>query len=394
MIPKKAGIILRTVVSYSSEEVVGLTDVFDYIRWRGDLTFRQDPPNEVDALVFSALAYIRYCGQLEDGINSVRLLRDAYQDFLSFEGSNLRVRVKRDLELFKAAAQSVRFGECALCMYMERFIPEEETQFAAVTFLLDDGSAFLAFRGTDDTLVGWKEDFNMSFQQTVPAQRLALEYTELFASIHLMPLRLGGHSKGGNLAVYAGAGVSPDIQKRILEVYNNDGPGFSEDFITDSGYLRIVPKIKTFVPQSSVIGMLLEHEEPYIVIRSNQVSLLQHEIYSWEVIGKRFVEMESITADSRFLDLTIKNWIAEMTPQERNILVDALYDLLSSGEVDSALDIFRLKNIRHYLKALSTNGNMRKLFSDELRSLVAAAKKATEQFTLPEQAEEQKSLTE
>ena len=209
--------------------MVYLTDVFDYIRWRGDLSFRQDPPNEVDGLIFSALAYIRYCGELEENVNSVKLLCDAFQDFSQHEESNTRVRVKNDLELFKAAANSVRFGQCALCMYKERFVPDEETQFAAVTFLLDDGSAFLAFRGTDDSLIGWKEDFNMSFQKTVPAQRLALEYAENFAAAYLMPLRLGGHSKGGNLAVFAAAGLLPNFQNRILEVYNHDGPGLSED---------------------------------------------------------------------------------------------------------------------------------------------------------------------
>lgn len=365
-----------------------MTDLFDYIKWRGDLTFRQDPPNAVDALIFSALAYIRYTGILENSFNSRVSLHDAAEELFAIKDHTSRVRVKRDLELLKAAAASTRFSRCFLCRYMERSIPERETQFAAVSFLLDDGSAFLAFRGTDDTLMGWKEDFNMSFQDSVPSQRLALGYVKSFADDFLLPLRLGGHSKGGNLAVFAGAGVSQEIQKRILAVYNNDGPGFSEQMTKGPGYIRIVPKIRTFVPQSSVIGMLLEHEEPYTVVRSNQVSLLQHEIYSWEIVGKNFVEMEEITADSRFLNLTIKNWIAEMSPEERNVLVDAMFDLLASGEVNSALDIFQLKNIRHYLKALSENGNMRKLFSTELRALVAAARKAKQEFDLTPRIEQ------
>ena len=359
-----------------------MTDLFDYIKWRGDLTFRQDPPNAVDGLIFSALAYIRYAGALELRFNAEVTLRQASEDFFSLNDHASRVRVKRDLELLKAAAGSVRFGETILSRYMEHSSSTRETQFSAVSFFLDDGSAFLAFRGTDDTLTGWKEDFNMSFQYPVPAQRLALTYTKAFAEEHLVPLRLGGHSKGGNLAVYAGSGVSPKVQDRILTVYNNDGPGFTEEMMTDPGYIRIVPKIRTFVPQSSVIGMLLEHEEPYTVVRSDQVSILQHEIYSWEIIGKHFVEMEEITADSRFLNLTIKHWVAEMDASERNILVDTMFELLSSGEVSSALDIFQLKNIRHYLKALSENGNMRKLFSDELKSLVAAARKAKQEFDL------------
>ena len=361
-----------------------MTDVFDYIKWRGDLSFKADPPNAVDALVFSALAYIRYDDPTVAQIGAGLPLRDAADMFFQLQDTAERVRVKRDLELLKIAAESERFGGCRLYKYQEHHIPEEETQFAAVSFILGDGSAFLAFRGTDDSLMGWKEDFNMSFQESVPAQRLAACYVREFSAELLLPLRLGGHSKGGNLAVYAAAKSGPQIQRRILDVFNNDGPGFSEAMMRDPGYLAIVPKIRTFVPQSSVIGMLLEHEEPYTVVKSAQVSLLQHEIYSWEVMGKDFTKMEEITEGSRFLDLTIKNWIAQMEIRERNVLVDTMFELLASGEVSSATDIFHLKNLRHYMKALSENGSMRKLFSGELRSLVAAARKAREQLSMSE----------
>ena len=365
-----------------SNEVIIMPDIFDYIKWRGDLSFRSDPPNEIDALVFSGLAYICYGVTLSSNIIARATLREAAREVLEAPDALSRSQIKNDRELLKAASESDRFGNCILTHYTEHMVPEEETQFAAVAFLLDDGSAFLAFRGTDDSLTGWKEDFNMSFRESVPAQRMAVEYVESFVLSHTLPLRLGGHSKGGNLAVYAGARVAENTQKRILHVYNNDGPGFGSHMMTDEGYLRIVPKIRTFVPQSSVIGMLLEHEEPYTVIKSDQVSLLQHDFYSWRLLARSFIRMEDITADSRFLDMTIKNWIAQMTSQERNILVDELFGLLESGEVSCAMDIFHPRNIRHYLKALSANGNMRKLFSDELRSLVAAARKARVQFTV------------
>lgn len=361
-----------------------MPDIFDYIKWRGDLSFQSDPPNEIDALVFSGLAYICYGATLSADTSACATLREAAQEILSSPDALSRALIRKDRELLKVASESDRFGDSILTHYVDRMIPEEETQFAAVTFLLDDGSAFLAFRGTDDSLTGWKEDFNMSFQESVPAQRLAVDYAESFVREHTMPLRFGGHSKGGNLAVYAGARVAENIQSRILRVYNNDGPGFGPHMMTDEGYLRIIPKIRTFVPQSSVVGMLLEHEEPYTVVRSDQVSLLQHDFYSWRLLANAFIRVEEITADSRFLDITIKNWIAQMSPQERNVLVDALFDLLESGEVNDALDIFHPRNIRHYLKALSANGDMRKLFSGELRSLVAAARKARDRFSISE----------
>lgn len=220
----------------------------------------------------------------------------------------------------------------------------------------------------------------MTFQQTIPAQRLALQYTRDVALEHTVPMRLGGHSKGGNLAVFAAARSSPMIQQRILEVFNHDGPGFTKYLMGDPGYLVMVPKIRTYIPQSSVIGMLLEHEEPYTVIHSKTVGLLQHDLYSWEVMGRSFLPMQEITENSQFLDITIKTWFAEMSNQERNQLVDVMFSLLGTGGVDNAIDIFHPKNIKTYLKTLSSDANMRRVLSTEFQGLIEAAKKTRLQF--------------
>lgn len=357
-----------------------VSGIFDYLKWRGDLTFTQDPPNAVDALIFSALAYIRFSDEAEAFSGVPVLLRSAAEEFFLQDAPEKDIRVKNDLELLRQAAASVRFGFAKLYLYRDVLIPKQETQFAAVTFLLDDGSAFVSFRGTDYSLVGWKEDFNMAFQQTVPAQRLAQQYVREVAGEYIGPLRLGGHSKGGNLAVFAAARSAHTIQERILEVYNNDGPGFTEYMMGDPGYLAMVPRIKTFVPQSSVIGMLLEHEEPYTIIKSKQVGLLQHEIYTWEVMGKAFIPMEEITEGTRFVNATIKDWFAGMTNQERNQLVDVMFGLLGTGGVESALDILHPKNVRTYLKTLSQDNNLRKILSEEFANLMEAARRTRERF--------------
>jgi len=192
---------------------------------------------------------------------------------------------------------------------------------------------------------------------------------------YMAPLRLGGHSKGGNMAVFAAARSSPMVQQRILEVYNNDGPGFTDYLMGDPGYLNMVPRIRTFIPQSSVIGMLLEHEEPYTVIRSKTVGILQHDPYSWEVMGNGFLPVRETTADSKFLDATIKAWFADMTNQERNQLVDVMFTLLGTGGVETTMDIIHPKNIRNYLKTLSADNNIRKVLSEEFQNLIEAAKR-------------------
>ena len=357
-----------------------MSDIFDYLKWRGDLTFTQDPPNAVDALIFSALAYIHFSDEPEAFSDAPVLLRSAAEAFFLQAHPEEDIRVKNDLELLRLASESVRFGFAKLYLYRDLLIPEQETQFAAVTFLLDDGSAFVSFRGTDYSLVGWKEDFNMAFQQTVPAQRLAQQYVREVAAEYVGPLRLGGHSKGGNLAVFAAARSAPAVQEQILEVYNNDGPGFTEYMMGDPGYLAMVPRTRTFVPQSSVIGMLLEHEEPYTIIKSKQLGLLQHEIYSWEVMGKSFIPMEEITGGTRFVNATIKDWLAGMTNQERNELVDLMFGLLGTGGVESALDILHPKNVGLYLKTISQDENLRKILSEEFTNLMDAARRTRDRF--------------
>ena len=352
-----------------------MADLFDYLHWRGDLSFTQCPVNPVDALIFSALSYIDLGGNVEALPDLPISLREASEEFFRLPDSASRCRTKSDHSLLMAAAETNRFGNALLLQYRNHLIPEEETQFAAVTFLLDDNTGFLAFRGTDYSLVGWKEDFNMSFRQTIPSQLLALEYTREIAQRYPMPLRLGGHSKGGNLAVFAAVKSDAAIRQRIMNVYSMDGPGFTDYLLGDPAYKEMVPRIQTIVPQSSVIGMLLEHEEPYTIIKSKTLGLLQHELYSWELSGPGFVPMEQITADSRFLDQTIKTWFAGMTNEERNEIVDAVFDLLSMGEVDNVLDIIHPKNLKNYFRTLATNGKIRKMFSEELFSLMEAARK-------------------
>jgi len=363
-----------------------LEDLFDYLRWRGDLTFTQVPPGPVDALIFSALSYISFGAIVEDAPGHSITLQDASEEFLQLEDAQSRCRIKTDLTLLMAAGDTRRFGKTRLVNYRSILIPEEDTQFAAITYLLDEGSVFIAFRGTDYSLTGWKEDFNMSFQESVPAQRLAANYAGEIAGKYPGKIYLGGHSKGGNLAVFAGVKVPVDVRSRIEAIFNQDGPGFTDYVMQDPVYLQMIPKIHTIIPQSSVIGMLLEHGEPYTVVKSKQIGLLQHDPYSWVLRGPEFVPVEEISEQSRFLDLTIKNWLAEMSIQERNEIVDAVFDFLSGDDVDDVFDLIQLKNLRNYFRTFKSDSNLRRRFSEEIQSLISAARKT--QLLLEQQATE------
>ena len=206
-------------------------------------------------------------------------------------------------------------------------------QFSAVSFLLPDESVFVAYRGTDTTLVGWVEDFNMSFMSAVPAQLRATEYAvEVAGRVPHRDLRIGGHSKGGNLAAWAAIHLPEKLQtKRLLAAYNNDGPGFDKSVLESDGFARVAEKLHTYIPESSAVGMLLEHTEDYTIIDSTTVSLLQHEPLSWNVLGNRFMYLGKRSEAAQLGDNVIREWLAGLTREERQEFVETLHQLLSAG---------------------------------------------------------------
>jgi hypothetical protein len=363
-------------LSNRSEIIMG--DLFEYLKWRGDIPFHQVPLTPVDALILSELSYLHLESIVPSTADHSLSLKETAAAFQRLPEKERVGRSKQDPKLLDACVNSIRFGNAGLTFFREVFVPEEETQFAAVTFLLDDGTAFLSFRGTDFSLMGWKEDFNMSFADSIPAQREALRYLRDFAGCNALPMRLGGHSKGGNVAVYAAAKAESEIQQRILNIYNNDGPGFTDILMGDPGYLAMVSKIQTYIPQSSIIGMLLEHEEPYTVVKSSLFSLLQHECYSWEIQGGDFVHVDEITDHSRFVDRTLKRYLAENSKEERSKFVDTVFSLLSSGGASQVFDLLHPKHIGAILKSLGSDEQSRNLLLEELQQLLHCAYEANQ----------------
>lgn len=320
-----------------------MANILEYLAWRGDIPFSASPFNEVDNLILSELAFIDFTGILPGEENETATLREVAECLSIYREEDLAesgVLIPKEIApLFYKAAESERFGGVALCGFDSHIDVDSEMQFAAAAFLLGDGTVFVSYRGTDDTLVGWKEDFNMSFLPVVPAQRHAARFLDQVASLYPSELRLGGHSKGGNLAVYAAAAAPIDTQKRILSVYNNDGPGFLREFLDSEGYVRIRDRVRTIVPQTSIVGMLLEHECSYTVVKSTQSGLFQHDGFSWEVLGTSFIVLDDRTSESKFVDRTLKAWVASIEPEERERFVEALYEILSSTSASTLSDL-------------------------------------------------------
>ena len=312
-----------------------MSNLMDYLDWRGDLTFREAPFNEVDNLILAQLVYVEFAGIVpapgEEGTITVKEACELF--FAAHDRKEIMERVsmtKTAAFVLEKMAQTERFCNAQLFGYINDISKEEQSQFSVVCVRLDDKSIYVSFSGTDNTIVGWRENFNMGYLSETPGQLKAVDYLNHMVKEDWKKIRVGGHSKGGNLSVYASVKCDRNIQKRIVKVYSNDGPGFSEEMIQSKEYQWMLPKIKTILPESSIVGMLLEHQEKFEVVKSSQSGIQQHDAMSWEVLGNHFVFAENLSESSVMLDRTLKNWIYGLSAEEREEFVNILFGTLQS----------------------------------------------------------------
>lgn len=360
-----------------------MAGVLEYLKWRGDLRFDVSPFCDVDALILSRVAYVPFEGILSEdlGAEGLPIPEAARRCLADAERGEKIFHLEDDAALLRALTDSPRFAKTRLLGYVNRFDKAQEKQFSAVCALLEDREIFVAYRGTDGTLIGWKEDFNMSFEASVPAQAEALEYLRAVAAARRSgALRVAGHSKGGNLAVYAAALCGARVQNRIVSVCNFDGPGFLDATLARDGFLDIRDRVRTYIPQSSVVGMLLEHDEPFSVVHSVNSGLWQHDVYSWELERDDFLYVEGVTGSSQFLDATLKKWVASMTPQTREKMVDGVFSLVTTLDATTLRDLWRGGNPLQILRNLTA-------MDEETRALLLEALsllRSSAAHTLPE----------
>lgn len=239
-------------------------------------------------------------------------------------------------DFYHAIAANPRFSDIEMGAFLEQFDDGEQTQFAAVTYRLPSGTLVVAFRGTDDSLVGWKEDFNMAFQYPVPAQVTAADYLARVAALwQNVPIVLTGHSKGGNLAVYAAMNAEDDVKDRIERIYSLDGPGFPEAVVNSFEYASVSDRIVKIVPDSSVVGMVLETPERCIVVKSDVEGIMQHFVFSWQMHGGEFDKVEDVASSSVTFNKALNKWLANLSKEQRERAVDALFAVLEASGAGS-----------------------------------------------------------
>lgn len=309
-----------------------MADLIDYVKWRGDVDFKASPFNAVDNLVLCQISYLHFDGLLDSSFKSATPLSELFEKFISTPDFEKRKEAgalisNKTYELFTLTAKSNRFKNLLARGFINKIDEEKEEQFCAITYS-DKKTHYIIFRGTDDTLVGWKEDFNLGFMDTVPSQKDALTYLSTAASSLWGTFILCGHSKGGNLSIYS-ASMSPEkIQKRITAIYNNDGPGFKKEFFSEPGYLAIREKEKSFVPQMSIIGMLFCHSDKYVTVENDAQGFYQHDPFTWHVGPTGFVERPDTNEESKFIEKTVNQWFNELEKEQKKQFIETMFSVL------------------------------------------------------------------
>lgn len=368
-----------------------MSDIRDYLDWRGDLSFDAAPFCEVDNLVLCKLVSLNYTGIIpEEGSVPIAEAARAYFEANGDEDKRLGVlSAMGTVPLLKKMVASVRYGDAVLSDYINYIDESSETQFSALTISIGDGTRFISFRGTDDTIVAWKEDFNIGSFDVVPAQAYAETYLSRAAWRFDGQFRVGGHSKGGNLAVYAAMKNPPELQDRIIEIFNNDGPGFRESVRGNPEYQRIQPRLRTLVPQYSLVGMLLSHDDDFEIVESCERGISAHNGFTWQVLGTKFVRCESFALRSRIFEGAFRAVEENTDLQQRREFTDAFFDALSSTGAETLTDLteHRVRQALEVAQNVMSDPRQKELLTDSLtlfaREYLSSARQALPKPSMP-----------
>lgn len=317
-----------------------MENIIDYVKAWGQYSLFEKPFNEVDSLVLCQLVYLHY-GKFVPGMET-RSVPVCVQEVYAQPD---RDRILDDYwyrennkELFAAVVASRRFGNLKMNFYVDIIDEQEQAQFSAMTYFLEDKNVYIAYRGTDATIVGWKEDLNLAFSKPLPSHYLAVGYMERVAGMIAGDFYTGGHSKGGNLAVYAAMNCTPRVRERLLKVYNHDGPGFRPEIREKGSYQEIKDRVMKFIPRSSLVGTILEDQHDYQVVESKGIGALQHNSYSWKVEEDHFIRAKNMSEGKMVRDAALNEWILSLTEEETHAFVDTLYEVVSASEASNVFE--------------------------------------------------------
>lgn len=314
--------------------------IIDYLKAYGDYTLEEKPFGEVDSLVLCQLAYLKFdnlapsVGEKKPAVSLHEL-----KEHEKYDGLYADERYREDnTALFLGILRSRRFQDTTVMNYVNQIDLKTETQFSAVTFRLPNGVCYVAYRGTDETIVGWKEDLNLAFSEPVEGQRMSVDYLNRVAQDIEGFFYVGGHSKGGNLATYACMNCNAEVRQRIMAIYDHDGPGFRPEVKARGAYDEIADRIRKTIPHSSLVGMILYTDGAYRVVESKTIGLAQHNPYTWLIRDDHFQIVNELYAGRKFMDEALNQWILSLTQEQMHTFVDTFYQIVLASETDNLID--------------------------------------------------------
>ena len=354
-----------------------MADFFEYLDWRGDLTFDVDPFNKIDALLFSQISYAILDGVVSKSFYEKKPLAQVTKDFSDLPDSEERINIgflinDRTTELMMRAAETARFRNVQVCGFRNIYNEENVEQFAAVTFIAG-GKTVITFRGTDDTIVGWKEDFNIAWLPQIPAQKDALEYFKDAAQALDGDFIFAGHSKGGNLVINTAVNCGKTLQKRVSEVYNFDGPGFAPAFFESSEYKAVEKKIHSFYPGFSVVGMIFHHPKEFEIVKSDGFAFWQHDAMNWQIMGSSFINEADFTDESRLFYKAFNQWIDKLNTEQKKRFVETMFFVLEASGAKTNNEIEK-DALKATAKMVAAYADMDKGRRKELKNILSMFK--------------------
>ena len=351
-----------------------MANIHDYLDWRGDLKFEEFGINEIDELILARVSYFPY-----DRIKMKpkEKFKDIAKKMESFTDNDFIW--KGDKELLVKLGESERYSDVTITDYIKHNVEEEQKQFSAITLHVGNSLHYVSYCGTDYSLYAWKENFNLSFMDKIPAQIEAKKYFDEIAKQYKGKFILGGHSKGGNLAIYAAVKASAKNRSRIIKALNYDGPGFRSDFLKSKEYKEMLPKLHEYIPQDSVVGMLLTQDEAFTVVLSTEKAILQHDIFSWVVNKDKLLKVPNTTKASKITNRALSNWIKNCSLEQRQIFIDSVYEMLYATEATSLKELSStlVSKIGIVLKRYNNLSEKdKKIMSKTVKQIVTSYRKA------------------
>ena len=319
-------------------------NIFNYIEKYGSKTFEEEPFNEVDNIIFSALSYIdleKYVSKNSSNKKTIELVANQYFKEHSKKEKNI-IATKNGIKVLLNIKNTNRYKN--LLLYNYSYIGDHNQQFSAITIEINKKLVYISYEGTDSLISGWKEDFMMGYQFPILSQRRAINYVNknfLFSSKKII---LGGHSKGGNLAQVAGMYSNFVIKKKIINIYNNDGPGLKQKEFKSKQYKKIENKLIHIIPNYSLFGLLLKNNKNYTVIKSTKKNIFAHDFITW-IVDKKEFKRDELSTFSIAIEKSGDEWLNKYNEEQIEQFVKSLFYIIEELNIVSLIDIYENKKL-------------------------------------------------